>query len=111
MSTEIWPKMTLSRVLGKSEIPIKTIMRVYVRNCERIPLNTNVWVVSIPDESSNGGLDSGNGLGMLSNGYYRDRDVYSNRADYPQSTAAPGGVGNRFEAGNNNQSTSGEEPK
>ena len=64
-------------------------------------------VVSIPDESSNGVLDSGNGLGMLSNGYYRDRDVYSHR-DY-SATTAPGGVGNRFEAGNNNQGTSGEE--
>ena len=52
-------------------------------------------------------MDSGNGLGMLSNGYYRDRDVYSHR-DY-SATTAPGGVGNRFEAGNNNQGTSGEE--
>ena len=53
-------------------------------------------------------MDSGNGLGMLSNGYYRDRDVYSHR-DYSATTATPGGVGNRFEAGNNNQGTSGEE--
>ena len=44
---------------------------------------------------------------MLSNGYYRDRDVYSHR-DY-SATTAPEGVGNRFEAGNNNQGTSGEE--
>ena len=27
MSTEIWPKMTLSRVLGKFQIPFKIIMR------------------------------------------------------------------------------------
>jgi len=56
---------------------------------------------------NNGVLDSGNGLGMLSNGYYRDRDVYSHR-DYSATTATPGGVGNRFEAGNNNQGTSGD---
>ena len=28
MSTEIWPKSTPSRVLGKFQIPFKTIMRV-----------------------------------------------------------------------------------
>jgi len=29
MSTEIWPNLTLSRVLGKFRIPFKIIMRVF----------------------------------------------------------------------------------